>query len=218
MKKRNLIILNILLTVFLLVLQANPISAQNYSVSDPKNDVTNIQNSAYQTMGGIHTEIDITSIVITGDTLELNFQSDPIVGDGHHCYIIDIYWNGGENSDNHTHFEVGTKFNGNEENIVTTKLYDDTHQLIADTTIDGGIYSLSKQIVFPIPESWEITNLFDPEVIIAETHADANQNNYWMDFFPDNRNTWLTGTGMGFWVICGSASIVVMVYLFKKKG
>jgi len=112
LKRRNFLILGLILSVALLTIKINMTDGINF-VEDSTNDVLKYEDGIFIGKGNYtiyegsnFTAVDIVSLTLIGIDISLNLLDNPVI-DNNHLYEVTIIWNSIDNYENKTEISVG---------------------------------------------------------------------------------------------------------------
>jgi len=107
LSKRNFFVVFSIVAFALLVSQVNMAQSVPF-VEDSVDDVQKFVDGTLSEKGNFTDEIDIISLTLTGITLTLTLQTNPIIADQNHLYEILIIWDNTSSNLNKTEITVGS--------------------------------------------------------------------------------------------------------------
>lgn len=180
--------------LLLVTSQFVPTVALSFPMSDGTNDVVKTLSGIYHSKGDYQDDIDIVSIAKVGNNIEVTFQATPVI-DGNHYYMIFIYWDGDENSDNATICMAGNQYGSSPYNDVRTGLLDSNDNIVVYHEEDDVVTVNGKKLVFPILNESLIQDSSHPQTIdVATTYDIGDSSEMYYDEYPDD-GEWTDTTG-----------------------
>ncbi len=216
MKRKELVIIGILLTCIITIPIINVNAVAYWHVLDEKNDVVHFYDEEYQDTGDYLDSVDIVSISIDDENLILKFDDRP-ANNIFHEYSFDITWDnaafGWGNSTQAIYGGIG------KWNSITTHITLENGTLIYQNTTYLEIIIYKNSIICPIP-GFEYFVDKVPENLYAVAMYRSNVSTLNGDRYYDIANgTVISGRLSGFSAIIGITSLfsIVLLFNYRKK-
>lgn len=111
LSKRKIFLIFSIIAFALLISQVNMAQGLLF-LEDSVDDVQKFVDGTFSEKGNFQNEVDIVNLSITGVTLTLTLQANPIISDQNHLYEVIIVWDNSSSYQNKTEITVGS-LNGN---------------------------------------------------------------------------------------------------------
>jgi len=191
--------------VCIMIIQISPISGANFIINDPIGDVAYYKDFSLVSRSlSVHSEIDIESFEIDGESVIITFVEAPIADDNH-TYETKIYWVGDSIVGNWT----ACRWSGS-INFVTTRFKNNAGEIIINDTQTGVIDPVGLTLVIPLFYVAMIPNILDPGCVFVNTcFSDVFGESY----KDDLENHSLHVPGFTFWITIAGLSTIAMIGL-----
>jgi len=107
LSKRNVFLICSIVAFTLLISQVNMAQSVPF-IEDSVDDVKKFVDGTFSEKGDFQNEVDIVNLTLTGVTLTLALQSNPIINDQNHLYEVIIIWDNSSSYQNKTEITVGS--------------------------------------------------------------------------------------------------------------
>lgn len=194
-----------------MILQISPLRGASFTLTDETADVKHYVGSVMDDPGpNVHSEIDIASLEIEGETLKLTFVDNPIDAENY-TYSFRIYWIGDDTLGNWTKGAIGDS-----RNEVHTKIEHSTNGVIVDDYIYDEIVPNGLNLMIPLFNTTMISQLLDPSYVWIYTEYEIDWEESYQDILIYDDNPF-PFPGFTFWITMGGVSLIVMIGLILNK-
>ena len=107
LSKRNVFLICSIIAFALLISQVNIAQSVPF-IQDSVDDVQKFVDGTFSEKGNFQNDVDIVNLTLTGVTLTLALQSNPVINDQNHLYEVIIIWDNSSSYQNKTEITVGS--------------------------------------------------------------------------------------------------------------
>lgn len=216
MKRKELALIGIIITCILTIPIINVNAVAYWHVLDEKNDVVHSYDGEYQDTGDYLDTVDIVSISIDDENLNMELDERPAYNK-YHEYSFVVIWDSSDSG--WGNFTQATYGGFNKWNTISTKISLENGTMLYDLTTYLEIVIYKKSIICPIPGLEYIVDKV-PENLSAVAQYYSNASRLIGDYYIDIANgTVISGRLPGFSAIIGITSLfsIVLLFNYRKK-